>query len=64
MRLDLVNFKKDTADPDPAAYKQLYLALVSGYHDFQKIFSEGSKSDDEVAAPEVTSENCYNRYTC
>ena len=52
MRLDLVNFKKDTADP--AAYKQFYLALVSGYHDFQKIFTEGSKSDDKVAAPEVT----------
>ena len=46
VRFDLASLKKDTTNPD--IYKQLYLQLISEYPLSEKIFTDGSKTEEGV----------------
>ena len=52
VRFDLASFKKDTTNPE--IYKQLYLQLISEYPLSEKIFTDGSKTEEVVAAAAVS----------
>ena len=52
VRFDLTSFKKDTTNPE--IYKQLYLQLISEYPLSEKNFTDGSKTEDGVAAAAVS----------
>ena len=61
VHIDLALFKKDTTDPETS--EQFYLKLVSEYPTFHKIFTDGSKSEDGVAAAALCSLNSKKPYT-
>ena len=48
VRFDLTKFKK--AETNPEQYKQLFLELSSSYPNHSKIFTDGSKCNEKVAA--------------
>ena len=52
VRFDLTCFKKDTTNPE--IYKQLYLQLISESPLSEKKFTDGSKTEDGVAAAAVS----------
>ena len=52
VQFDLASFKKDSTNPD--IYKQLYLQLISEYPLSEKIFTDGSKTEEGVAAAAVS----------
>ena len=60
--LDLTSFKKDTTNPE--IYKQLYLQLVSEHPLSEKIFTDGSKTKEGVAAAGVSTKRVENFFTC
>ena len=62
IRFDLTQFKKETTNP--VTYQQSYLELISDYPSYQANFTDGSKSDDEVAAAAASSRNCKKPYAC
>ena len=52
VRFDLASFKKDTTNPE--TYKQLYLQLISEYPLSEKKITDGSKTEEGVAAAAVS----------
>ena len=52
VRFDLASLKKDTTNPE--IYKQLYLQLISEYPLSEKCFTDGSKTEEGVAAAAVS----------
>ena len=52
VHFDLTSFKKDTTNPE--IYKQLYLQLISEYPLSEFFFTNGSKTEDGVAAAAVS----------
>ena len=52
VRFDLTSFKKDTTNPE--IYKQLYLELISEYSLSETFFTDGSKTEEGVAAAAVS----------
>ena len=62
VRFDLASFKKDTTNPE--IYKQLYLQLISEYPLSGKIFTDGSKTEEGVAAAAVSTKRMKKTFTC
>ena len=62
VRFDLTSFKKDTTNPE--IYKQLYLQLISEYPLSEKKFTDGSKTEDGVAAAAVSTKRINKPFTC
>ena len=62
VRFDLASFKKDTTNPE--IYKQLYLQLISEYPLSEKIFTDGSKTEEGVAAAAVSTKRMKKTFTC
>ena len=52
VRFDLTSFKKDTTNME--IYKQLYLQLIFEYPLSKKVFTDGSKTEEGVAAVAVS----------
>ena len=52
VRFDLTSFKKDTTNLE--IYKQLYLQLIFEYPLSKKVFTDGSKTEEGVAAVAVS----------
>ena len=57
-----LSFKKDTTNPE--IYKQLYLQLISEYPLSEKIFTDGSKTEEGVAAAAVSTKRMKKTFTC
>ena len=62
VRFNLTSFKKDTTNPE--IYKQLYLQLISEYPLSEKNFTDGSKTEDGVAAAAVSTKRINKPFTC
>ena len=62
VRFDLTSFKKDTTNLE--IYKQFYLQLISEYPLSEKIFTDGSKTEDGVAAVAVSTKRINKPFTC
>ena len=62
VRFDLASFKKDTTNPE--IYKQLYLQLISEYPLSEKIFTDGSKTEERVAVAAVSTKRMKKTFTC
>jgi ribonuclease HI len=62
VRFDLNQFKKETTNP--ITYQQSYLELISDYPSYHKLFTDGSKTNDGVAAAAVSSRNYKKPYAC
>ena len=62
VRLDLTNFKKDTTNPE--RYKQFYLQLISEYPLSENVFTDGSKTEEGVAAAAVSTKRINKPFTC
>ena len=62
VRFDLTSFKKDTTNPE--IYRQLYLQLISEYPLSEQIFTDGSKTEDGVAAAAVSTKRINKPFTC
>ena len=62
IRLDLTSFKNDTANPE--IYKQFYLQLISEYPSSKNNFTDGSKTEDGVAAAAVSTKRMNKPITC
>ena len=60
VRFDLASLKKDTTNPN----KQLYLQLISEYPLSEKIFTDGSKTEEGVAAVAGSTKRMAKPYTC
>ena len=60
VRLDLGNFKKDTTNQE--IYKQLYLQLRISFIIF--FFTDGSKTEEGVAAAAVSTKRINKPFTC
>ena len=58
VRFDLASFKKDTTNPE--IYKQLYLQLISEYPLSEFFFTDGSKTEEGVAAAAVSTKRMKN----
>ena len=61
-RFDLTSFKKDTTNLE--IYKQLYLQLISEYLLSKKKITDGSKTEDRVAAAAVSTKRINKPFTC
>ena len=62
VRFDLASFKKDTTKPE--IYNQLYLQLISEYPLSEQIFTDGSKTEEGVAAAAVSTKRMKKTFTC
>ena len=62
VRFDLTSFKKDTTNPE--IYKQLYLELISEYSLSETFFTDGSKTEEGVAAAAVSTKWINRPFTC
>ena len=60
VHFDLTSFKKDTTNPE--IYKQLYLQLISEYPSSENIFTEGSKTEEGVAAAAVSTKRIKKNF--
>ena len=58
----LRTFKKETTNH--VTYQQYYLELIADYPSYQKVFTDGSKTDDGVAAMAVSSRNIKMPFAC
>ena len=61
-RFDLASFKKDTTNPE--IYKHLYLQLISEYPLSEKKFTDGSKTEEGVAAAAISTKRIKKSFTC
>ena len=59
VRFDLASFEKDTTNPE--IYKQLYLQLISEYPLSENIFTDGSKTEEGVAAAAVSTKRILKK---
>ena len=62
VRFDLASFKKDSTNPE--IYKQLYLQLISEYPLSEKLFTDGSKTKEGVAAAAVSTKRIKKPFIC
>ena len=62
VRFDLTKFKK--AETNPEQYKQLFLELSSSYPNHSKIFTDGSKCNEKVAAAAAADSNFKSPSLC
>ena len=62
VRFDLASFKKDTTNPE--IYKQLYLQLISQCPLSENVFTDGSKTEEGVAAAAVSTKRMNKPFTC
>ena len=62
VHFDLTSFKKDTTNPE--IYKQLYLQLISEYPLSNFFFTDGSKTEEGVAAAAVSTKRINKPFTC
>ena len=62
VRFDLTHFQKETTNP--VTYQQSYLELISDYPSYHNFVTDGSKTNDGVAAAAVTSRNYKKPYAC
>ena len=62
VHFDLTSYKKDTTNPE--IYKQLYLQLISEYPLSENVFTDGSKTEDGVAAAAVSTKQINKTFTC
>ena len=62
VRFDLDSLKKDTTNPE--IYKQLYLQLISEYRLSENIFTDGSKTEEGVAAAAISTKRNKTPFTC
>ena len=62
VHFDFTSFKKDTTNPE--IYKQLYLQLISEYPLSENVFTDGSKTEDGVAAAAVSTKQINKTFTC
>ena len=62
VRLDLTKFKK--AETNPEQYKQFFLELSSSFPNHSKIFTDGSKYNEKVAAAAAADSNFENPLLC
>ena len=54
--------KKDTTNPE--IYKQFYLQLISEYPLSEKMFTDGSETEEGVAAAGVSTKQIKKPFTC
>ena len=62
VRFVLTKLKKDTTNPE--TYKQLYLQHISEYPLSEKIFTDGWKTVEGVAAAVVSTKHSRKSFTC
>ena len=62
VRFDLTKLKK--AETNPEQYKQLFLELSSSYPNHSKIFTDGSKCNEKVAAAAAADSNFKSPSLC
>ena len=62
VRFDLTSFKKDTTNPK--IYKQLHLQLISEYPLSEIVFTDGSKTEEGVAAAAISTKRINKPFTC
>ena len=62
VRFDLTSLKKDTTNPE--IYKQLCLQLISEYLLSEFFFTNGSKTEEGVAAAAVSTKRINKPFTC
>ena len=60
VRFDLASFRKDTTNSE--IYKQLYLQLISEYPLSEQIFTDGSKTEEGVAAAAVSTKRIKKNF--
>ena len=61
-RFDLNQFKKERTNP--VTYQQSYFELISDNPSYHIFFTDGSKTNDGVAAAAVSSRNYKKPYAC
>ena len=62
IRFHLTQYKKEITNS--LTYQQSYWELISDYTPYQDNFTDGSKTDDAVAATAVSSRNYKKPYAC
>ena len=58
----LTKFKKETTNPE--TYKQFYLQLITEYPSSENICTDGSKTEEGVAAAVVSTKRIPKPFTC